>query len=231
MSHRPDETSLTPDERRSWRSFVELHDEGRRTEALTALDALVTSLGGDDARRDRFAEALAVAWIDPLEPGEHAPTLLRHPLWQRVLLPHLERRVDSADGARRLGIVLATGSVARTDLDERDLLRRAAEQETVGTQSRRWLLDTLLKDLEYAFHELPAGVLAEPEELESDADWLQRLASELQREDELRPVVDYVRQHAAASRAFRRRTDRSVSYAALLEALAIEWRDAPAPLR
>jgi hypothetical protein len=111
-----------------------------------------------------------------------------------------------------------------------ELLAGVARAEAGDTQGRRWLLDRLLRFLGYAFHELPAGVLTDPADLESDAGWLERLAPDFNREDELRPVIAFVREQAAVLRAFRGRADPSMSYEEFMGARGIDWQNAPDPL-
>jgi hypothetical protein len=235
MPSLPGETSLTPDERRSWRAYVELHEAGRRSEALAELDAFLEALAAAGReRRDTFADSLAGAWLDPLEPSDRPPTLVRYPLVRDVLFPYLLARLASPAGARRMAILLLSGVVAPREWQQLPegrsptaLLQRVAAEDSGDTQARKWLLDRVLRSLGYAFHELPAGVLADPEELESDAQWLERLAPEFGRERELAPLVAYTREQAAVVRDFRRRTDRSTSYELFMASRGIDWRKAP----
>ena len=96
--------------------------------------------------------------------------------------------------------------------------------------ARKWFLDTLLRGLSYAFHQLPSGVLTDPEELEADAEQIERLAADLGRGEALAAVVEYCREQAAVLREFRLRPDRSTCYERFLEARGVEWEDRPDPL-
>jgi hypothetical protein len=221
-----------------WRSYVELHEADRRKEALAELDRFLEMLmSRAPAERDRFAEALAGAWLDPLEPADRPPGLLRYPVARDVLFPYVRARLGEARGDLRMAILLLTGSVAPPlweqlpqGLSPHDLLERVAATQSGDTQARRWLLERLLQGLSYAFHELPSGVLAEVEELEADADWLEQLAPDYGRQDELAPVVAYVRDQATVLREFRARPDRSTSYEEFMDEKGFDWRNAPNPL-
>lgn len=224
--------ALAAEAAEAWRAYVEFHEADRRKEALTELDRFLTLLGSlEGQERSRFAERLAAAWLDTLGPSDRPPTLLRYPVVRDVLFPYLLPKLGTPSGDLRLAILLTSGSVAPRlweqvpeNLSPHDLLERVAARESGDTPARRSLLQRLLVGLDYAFHELPGGVLAEADELESDARWLEQLAADFGRQVELAPVVTLVREQAAAMRDFRVRSDRSTSYEAFMDERGIDWR-------
>jgi hypothetical protein len=218
--------ALVDQERTRWVAYVSLHEHGQGKEALVELEALLFAFErAQPERRRRFAEAICAAWIDPLEPGHGPPTLLRYPLIREVLLPYLRPRMGRPGNARRIAAMASYGLYRGNEYTQlptpRDLLERAVHGG--DAPARHWLLACVLSGLEDAFRELPWGVLASGEELEADADWLERLAPEFAREEQLTALAAYAREHARAWREFAERADGELRYADVMDERGIAW--------
>lgn len=90
MSSPPGADALDPEERRRWTAYIDLHETGRRAEALAELEAVVDAVASyEPQQRAAFVDSVCAAWTDSVDPPGHLPSLLRYPLVRDVLLPHL----------------------------------------------------------------------------------------------------------------------------------------------
>lgn len=234
MPPSPDLATLMPADRRRWATYVELHDTGRRKEALAELEALTASVAAyDPEQRAAFTDALCAAWVDPLVPPDTPPDKLRYPLVRDVLVPSLRARLGAPAQARRLAVLLSRRALAPAESQRLPgafaLLVRAVEADREDRRAREWLLHLLLEGLDYVFHELPSGVLAEPDELEDDARRIERLAADLGRQAALAPIVAFTREQAAAWGDYRTRDPRTTSYERVMRERGVDWEDPPEP--
>ena len=160
--------ALREGDRPAWDEYVRLEREGVRREAISVLAQLVSRLEAYSLpERVAFVEALVGAAREP-----SASSLpIRQPLFGRIVFPVLIDRYDRNEigSARALlhFVHQIHGCLRRDAIGDRELyqvalLDRALVQEPGARDLQRRWLDVTREWLDYAIHEVPAGVLHGP---------------------------------------------------------------------
>jgi hypothetical protein len=176
--------ALAPPDQTRWRAYLELRAGGQRRAALAALGELLAAVRAyPEPRRRAWAVALSRARWDE----GHLATL-PYPLLEQVVAPELRRGVAAGepDALRWAGAALRRGDVpsrraralvGRDALDAEALLREALAADPDDARARGELLALLARWFEYAVHELPTGLLADPEAFLRELDDFERLCA------------------------------------------------------
>ena len=155
---------LTRTQQRLWEEYLRLEGDMIRPLYLAGLDAFICEMENAPARRYRpWAADLAEQVVDR---GESIP--VRMSLFERVLFPALlsgyhERLPGYARWLAGFSHLLYHCRTCAEALDKPPthiaLLRRALEDDPDDALARRRLVEALADNLEYAVHEIPAGIL------------------------------------------------------------------------
>jgi hypothetical protein len=160
---------LDPPAGHAWNRYTQLHAQGRRREALSVLEEFVAEVREYTSdRRTRLVEALCQQTVDV-----GRIDLLREPLLTELLFPELRagreaRRPPYAKRIAKLadrivGLPRGLATLGLQELRVDQLLDEALELEPGDAEVLDLQIRWYEHALEYCTHELPSGILEEPE--------------------------------------------------------------------
>jgi hypothetical protein len=148
---------------RLWQRYAAAESAQFRPAAMAALDQFITSLLAlDESTWHSWAREFAAETAESRQP---VSLPVRAPLFDRVLLPALADAVLRGIPASARTLAFFEALLAGSDLlpehlrTPRQLLREALRVDPADDLARIRLAERLARDLDYALHELPAGVL------------------------------------------------------------------------
>lgn len=143
--------------------YCRLKGLGLRREALLALNKLIADLNANPDVTSRFE---VVDRLFEIENEADIHSLLPHPLVTKVMWPTCEARILQNDRDSR----------PYRWLGFQDNWRKALELDPDDAIARGRWSSACWRDLDYAFHELPAGVLSSVDEIAQSVATLDQLA-------------------------------------------------------
>jgi hypothetical protein len=190
-------------------------DRGLQREAQRLLDIVI-------ARLERFPPEHRRAWVERasslvcdspgVDPARERWRWFELPMLRRVVLPELLAGFEAgrAGCARWLACLPPAGprgplhdAYYAGERTEGWYLERALERDPGDARARDLLIDDVDGGMDYVLHELPAGVLQDPDELQHDLAVFERAARDAGRLDEFGDRLPHWRFHADAARRYR----------------------------
>ena len=206
---------LDEPEQRLYATWRVARDRGLQRDAQRTLGVVVDRLEHypPERRRAWVEHACALVCDTPgVDPAKERWRWFELALLRHVVLPELLSGFeDGRPGcARWLGCLPPAGppgpptdAYYAGERHEDWYLERAMEADPADARAREVYIPRAVDGLEYRMHELPAGVLGEPEDLRDDVATLERAARAAGRLDDLREQLAHWRFHADAALRYR----------------------------